>query len=175
MKGIGISKALPPSFSGGPEGRACAPALVIGIGNPLRRDDAAGWLTALRLADLVDPRRVTTIATHQLIPELAEPASRASRVIFIDAAVDGTPGTLSRASVIPEPQPQSLTHGFTPSALLALAVRLYDRVPPAELFTVAGADFRHGEDLSPSVERACNEIIHTILETLSVTRASRPC
>ena len=42
------------------------PVLVLGYGNPLRGDDAVGWYAAQRLAEVVDPQRVTVLAVHSL-------------------------------------------------------------------------------------------------------------
>nr|MDQ2730551.1 hydrogenase maturation protease [Armatimonadota bacterium] len=67
-------------------------ALVIGYGNPLRRDDGLGPMAAQRLAALADPLRVQVLTPYQLSPELAEPISQARFVLFIDASEEGVPG-----------------------------------------------------------------------------------
>ena len=71
-----------------------AGVLVIGVGNPLRGDDGLGWHAAEHLRERLVELHATVTSCHQLIPELAEPVSRAERVIFIDARVGPTPGTV---------------------------------------------------------------------------------
>ncbi len=73
--------------------------LVIGYGNPLRTDDAAGPEVARRLA-CVRPD-VEVMTPQQLVPELAASIARASTVVFIDAAIGGSPGTVQCDPVRP--------------------------------------------------------------------------
>jgi hypothetical protein len=58
--------------------------LVIACGNPLRSDDGVAWLAAEQLRQTLQPP-AKVICVHQLTPELAEEASRAEIVFFIDA------------------------------------------------------------------------------------------
>jgi hydrogenase maturation protease len=128
-------------------GRASAcHLLIIGYGNPLRGDDAVGYQVAESLG---------AIAVHQLTPELMEPISRASRVVFIDAAATGIPGTVEERAVLPQPA-TAFTHHATPEALLAGARALYGSCPPATLITIAGADFELGHPLSAPVQQAAS-------------------
>ncbi|MBN1421652.1 MAG: hydrogenase maturation protease, partial [Planctomycetes bacterium] len=65
--------------------------LVIGIGSPLRADDAFGWVVAERLeADPPDGARILTL--HAPGPDVCEPIAAARLVIFVDAAIDEPPG-----------------------------------------------------------------------------------
>lgn len=135
-----------------------APALglIIGYGNPLRCDDGFGWVAAQRMANDLDGSHVQVVACQQLTPELAEPVSRATRVVFVDARVEGVPGQivcqqLSRDST---PVPAS-AHHLTPAALLAWADTLYGANPDAAwIVSVTGACFDHGEGLSPALTTA---------------------
>ncbi len=138
--------------------------LIIGYGNPLRRDDGIGWLAAeaLRQRSLPD---VEILTEMQLFPEMAESLRHFSRVIFIDAAEGGTPGEIQCQSV----QPDSLTdaaftHHLTPSQLLALSALLYNHTIEGILFTVVGQDFEHGEGLSPAVQVAFPALLAKICE-----------
>lgn len=134
--------------------------MIIGYGNPLRGDDGLGWQAARRLADEVRDG-VDVIACHQLMPELAEPLSRADRAVFIDAAPPGDPpGTIVMGSVQPRPaDPGAFTHHLDPAGLLELARSLYGQAPPAELITVAGQQFGFSEQLSPPVQAALENIV----------------
>ena len=70
-----------------------ARVLILGCGNPLRGDDGVGWHAAERLLKRSAELDATIKSCHQLTPELAEPVSKAERVIFIDARIGQTPGS----------------------------------------------------------------------------------
>jgi hydrogenase maturation protease len=149
--------------------------LVIGYGNPLRGDDAVGWVVAQRLAERVDPDTVICMAVHQLAPELAEPISRVDLLILIDAAANIPPGYLSSRSVdaTPEPQQVSMTHHFTAQRLLVLAQRVYGHAPHGLLFTIGAEDFGHKEELSRSVEQTCDRLVKHLVRIVSPESAAR--
>src|SRR5690242_2835552 len=69
--------------------------VVIGYGNDIRGDDAAGPLAARAVAAWGAPG-VRALAAHQLTPELAEALAAAELAIFVDAGV---------APPAPEPGP----------------------------------------------------------------------
>lgn len=127
-----------------------ARVLVIGWGNTLRGDDAAGWLAAeaLRRASLAE---VDVRALQQLGPELALDVAAASAVVFVDATVTGSPGDLAVREVGPVPPDAGLTHHVTPAAVLELAAELSGVRPQAWEVTIAGASFDLGEGLSAVV------------------------
>lgn len=60
--------------------------LVIGSGNTLRNDDAAGQIVADRVATWKLPN-LQSLAVHQLTPELAEYLANCDTVIFVDAVI----------------------------------------------------------------------------------------
>jgi hydrogenase maturation protease len=125
--------------------------LVIGYGNPHRGDDGVAWtvLDALRAAQpRPDAPPLCLKQVHQLAPELAEPASRARAVIFVDARADASPGTVSCEPLTPGAGTASLTHSLSPQAVLLYAERLFGHVPRAAVVTVGGASFDHGTELS---------------------------
>src|SRR5579862_7741310 len=99
--------------------------LILGYGNRLRGDDAIGPLAAERLQGLLADPGIEIRALHQLTPELMELISRATRVIFIDAALGPTPGEITERAVEPDPAPRPFTHHATPELLLAGARSLY--------------------------------------------------
>jgi hydrogenase maturation protease len=132
--------------------------LVICYGNRLRGDDAVAWHVAERLAADGRLGAAEVVCRHQLTPELALDVSRASRVVLVDAAVDGPPGTVRRGSVARPAEESSAglrwSHGLTPATLAELSASLYGRVPPMDIITVTGGSFAVGEDLSDAVEAA---------------------
>jgi len=133
--------------------------LVIGYGNSLRGDDGAGILVAELLFERIHDPEIEILPQHQLTPELMEPISRASRVIFIDAAVSGRPGKVHRIPLRPAPACARFTHQATPESLLAGAQALYGHTPEATLYTIPGRRFETGQELSPAVRRAVNELV----------------
>ena len=133
-----------------------ARVIVIGYGNPLRSDDGVGWVAAQRLGERVDSERIVTLGVHQLVPELAQSISRFDRVIFIDAAMNQPAGYLSCRSVEPIDASRLMAHHLSPEALLAMSKRLFGKRPQAHLITVGGQNFAHGDELSPTVERAAS-------------------
>ena len=119
--------------------------LVIGFGNPLRRDDGIGPAVAEALAGLGLPG-VRVRVVHQLTPELAADLSGVRLAVFVDAQLGGDPLTTTRLTGdVAEPV---MTHAVDPRTLLALARAVYGRGPEAWLVTAAGADFGFGDCLS---------------------------
>jgi hydrogenase maturation protease len=125
-----------------------ASPLVIGYGNTLRGDDGIGVIAAQELAILLPDVHVEL--TQQLMPELMEPISRAAKVVFIDAALDGIPGTVTYQLVSPD-RDVLFTHTISPSGLLAGAKALYGTAPSAFLITVTGEKFDLDETLSDMI------------------------
>lgn len=123
--------------------------LVIGYGNPLRGDDGAGPAAAEALRTRLPAASVVT--QPELTPELAESASQAGMVIFIDAAVDIPPGEIRRTEVSPQAADAAFTHDLTPGAVLHLARILYGHAPPGVLYSIGGSEFGVNQDLSPAV------------------------
>lgn len=142
--------------------------LIIGIGNSLQGDDGLGWRVARELSSELVRDNVQIFPTHQLTPEMSEMASRAERVLFIDAARDGKPGTLSCVPLAPATQSGRHSHVLSPAALLKLAQELYQRCPPAYLLTMAGESFGTGDTLSPAVSAALPLLKAKILQLIDL-------
>lgn len=124
--------------------------LVIGYGNPLRGDDGIGQVLAEQLGARFSPDVVQTLSCFQLTPELAQPISAATAVLFIDADSQLTPYTVQYQPIQPEPS-GALAHHVTPGSLLALATHLYGRVPPAGLIHIGVDQLAFATELSPVV------------------------
>ena len=129
--------------------------LVIGYGNTLRGDDAAG----VRAAELIAERHpeISCITTHQLTPELAEHISEFETVIFLDAQVEIEKPHI-RSLHAHDGQSQPRTHFASPESLLALCKQLYARVPE-KIFQVGipATKLDFSEELSLSTMAAVNE------------------
>jgi hydrogenase maturation protease len=143
--------------------------LVIGYGNPLRSDDGIGPQVVQAFAARIGQRDdVEILALHQLTPELAEPISRAHKVVFVDASADSTPGVITYRPVTPTPAQDgsAFTHNTSPAGLLAGARDLYGSYPEGLLITIGGASFELGEMLSEPVQNALPEVLNALLVML---------
>jgi hydrogenase maturation protease len=132
--------------------------LVIGYGNPLRRDDGAGPALARRIADLRLPG-VEVIEAHQLLPEHAAALSRADRALFVDASAEPGLAAPRMRELQPSAEPSLAPHASDPEALLALAAILFEHSPEARLLEIPAADLSIGEGLSTATLEACDQAL----------------
>jgi hypothetical protein len=56
---------------------------------------------------------------------------------------------------------------MSPQGLLIMAQRIFGHQPRAMLFAVGGEDFGHKEELSDTVEAACEVLVEQIRETIA--------
>ena len=155
-------------------GEGMSNVLIVGYGNPLRGDDAAGWIAVERLREIVcGDEGVQTLAVHQLMPELAEPISQAELVIFIDAAAEGdAPGSWKcrPANSIAKGSPSSLAHHVTPAELLAYAQCVFHACPRALIYTIGAESFELGAPLSSPVKAALDAMTDQVLKEIRGSR-----
>jgi hydrogenase maturation protease len=143
--------------------------LVIGYGNTLRSDDAAGQHIAETVAEWHLPQ-VQALAVHQLTPELAEPLSVAHGAIFVDAypATDDAPQVqiieLTPANSL---EFGTLGHTADPRSLLALTQRVYGTAPPGWWVLVPAVNFEFGEQLSPVTQHGITDALEQIKQLVS--------
>lgn len=129
--------------------------LVIGYGNTLRGDDAAGIRAVDRLAKLHP--EFECICMHQLMPELAERIAENDTVFFFDADVSVMHVAL-RLVEPGEQVDQPRTHFISPESLLRLSQDLYQRVPnQAYIVGIPASRFDFSEQLSDRTEKAVEE------------------
>jgi hydrogenase maturation protease len=151
------------------------PALVIGFGNPLRGDDGIGPAVAEALANETATDRCQIIVCHQLTPDLAEPIAAAALVIFIDAAVDVSPGKIAIREVQGmAPRSSGLFHAADPAALIDLAKRLYGQAPKAFLVTIGASSLDLGYGLSAAATAALPEAIAAVRALISERNGGTP-
>ncbi len=143
------------------------PALVIGYGNTLRSDDAAGPLAAEVVRDWALPG-VVALAVPQLTPELAEPLASVRLAVFVDARVDSNDGPAGVEVSLVEPSETSSPFGHIgdPGSLLALAQAAYGVCPVAWLVTVPAVELGLGEGLSVRASRGLDEALGRIADLL---------
>ena len=136
--------------------------VVIGIGNALRGDDAAGVVVAERLGGM---------ACDEEPSRLIEAWEGADSVVLIDTVVSGgQPGTLHRFDASEAPIParalRSSTHAIGLAETIELA-RALGRLPARiVVYGIEGASFEAGAPLSPEVEEAVTRLVTTIEEEL---------
>lgn len=135
-----------------------ARVLVLGYGNPLRSDDGLGWQLAVQLFRANSSPDIQVLPCHQLTPDLAEAASFAETVIFIDCSRKGTPGEICCEEVRSHSGPAPFTHDLSPEALLALAAELFGVCPKGYLFSICGECFASGDHLSETVSNRVPEL-----------------
>jgi hydrogenase maturation protease len=136
--------------------------LLIAFGNPLRCDDGIAWRVAEEIRRTMPEMAV--LCVHQLTPELAEDASRASTVIFIDAARDGEPGEIRCHAVPPDAPSLNFSHSLAPPQVLAICKQLYRAEPRGFLVSIGGECFDHGEAPSPRVIDALSQTVRMVKE-----------
>jgi hydrogenase maturation protease len=123
--------------------------LAVALGNPIRGDDGVGLAIGRSLeANLPG---LELVESMEALPEHAEAVARATRVVFLDASVEGAPGEVRLTPISPREPHAALLHALAPQDVLGLAQALHGRAPPAALVTVAGLDFSYVERLSPRV------------------------
>jgi hydrogenase maturation protease len=147
--------------------------LVIGYGNPLRGDDAVGYLAAeALLCDASASLRCK--ALHQLTPELAADLAETDLAIFIDAACDNERGEVACRQVLPQSAaPGGFTHQLTPEVLLGLTRQLYGTCPEAVLFSVGADSFGYGDALSEPVRAALPGLLERVRAAIIIPDSRR--
>jgi hydrogenase maturation protease len=139
-------------------------ALVIGVGNALRGDDAAGLQVARRL------REREFENTHESSGETAslmELWQGVDAVLLADAAQSGAePGTVTRLDVSTRPLPSAFlhcsTHAFGVAEAVELSRSLGSLPPRVIVFGIEGKNFEHGAPLSPEVETGVRKAVEMI-------------
>jgi len=121
--------------------------LVVGYGNTLRGDDGVGYRMAEQV-ELWNLPNVTTIACHQLTPELVANLAECDRVIFIDATPPGMQIEVAWRSLSPSDAPMLEAHRSDPADLLRLTAQLYDTAPSAQHLLLPTAEMGFSETLS---------------------------
>jgi len=125
--------------------------LVIGYGNTLRSDDAAGPRVAEQIGALGIPG-IRALACPQLSPELAAEMADAVSVVFVDATTDAAREVVLEP-LAPAESGQMTAHAADPRALLAMAQEVYGTAPAGWLLKVPAENFNHGEGLSAVTQR----------------------
>jgi hydrogenase maturation protease len=143
--------------------------IVIGVGNALRGDDAAG----LRVAQLLAERGLDNVRESSgEIASLIDLWQGADFALLVDAAQSGAePGFISRFDVSTEPLPVEFlhcsTHAFGVAEAVELARALETLPPRVIVFGIEGISFEHGAILSPEVAAGVEQAAAMIETELS--------
>ena len=132
--------------------------VVIGVGNRMRGDDAAGVAVAERLRPRV-PAGVEVVACDEEPSRLMDAWEGADTAVLVDAVTSGSPaGTLHRFEAGRRPVParefRSSTHAIGVADTIELA-RALGRLPRRVLvYGIEARSFEAGAPLTPPVETA---------------------
>jgi len=146
-------------------------ALVIGLGNDYRGDDAVGRVVARRLKTIAgDAVRVLEESGEGAA--LIETWKGVDFVILVDAVHSGgTPGIIYRFDAKTEPIPGNFfhysTHAFSVAEAVELARALNQLPGRLVVFGIEGKTFDLGVGLSPEVEAAADEVLRSVKEELA--------
>ncbi|MDJ0844549.1 hydrogenase maturation protease [Crocosphaera sp.] len=128
--------------------------LIIGYGNTLRGDDGVGY----KIAEIIEQwnvNNITSLAVHQLTPDLAEKLSQVDTVIFIDAVpiTDINTAKLEIKIIYTNQKSNNLAHHNNPEQLLSLTQAIYQKIPQAYWILVPAINFNFSEELSPITQK----------------------
>jgi hydrogenase maturation protease len=159
-------------------------ALIIGYGNPSRRDDGVGLAVVNGLRQRLGKApfdegddgynelggAVDTLFLQQLMPELAETLAGYDHVWFVDAHLGVYPELVRRTALVAQYGLASVSHHLGPETLLALTQQLYGRAPAGELVSIRGFDFDFGNNLSAQTAEGVRQVIEDLGQVLIATR-----
>lgn len=134
--------------------------LIIGYGNDLRGDDAAGRLAARAVADLGLPG-VTVREAVQLTPELALELVGADRVVFVDASIASVETVVTPVVEFDDVR-VPLTHSSTPAELLRYGATLGAVPAKAYLVSIPATGFKLGSEPSENTLKGIVKAVELI-------------
>ena len=149
--------------------------LVLGLGNPLVRDDAVGLLIAERLRPLLaDHTDIEVDVDYWGGLRLMERMVGYERAFVIDAIQSGAePGTLLILSPGELPTQRSASaHDVNLLTALELGRQAGAELPSNESITLIAIEcvdtINFGEELTPEVEAAIPKAVETVLQMLQI-------
>jgi hydrogenase maturation protease len=157
-----VRHALPPARGG-----SQLSAAAVCLGSPFRGDDAVGALAAERLR----ASGVTVLECADEPTRLLDEWGDLDTIVVVDAVVTGAPaGTVHRVDAGDGPLPRGLglasTHAVGVAEALELG-RTLGRAPRRVVVVgVEGRAFGMGDELTPAVATALDEVVELALEEL---------
>ena len=137
--------------------------MVIGVGNPLRRDDGAGPAVVQRLSEGPLPPGVQLMQHHGEGLSLLDAWQDHDKVVLVDAAYSGAnPGAIHRFDAAKTALPRRLFYYSSHLFGLAEAVELarsLSRLPGTMIvYGIEGTHFGYGAELSAEVAQAADAV-----------------
>lgn len=148
--------------------------VIVGCGNLIRGDDAAGPVLVRQLADRPLPDGVRLIDGGTAGMDVAFAMRGAQRAIVVDASRVGVePGTVHRVpgeQLLDLQPPQGNLHRFRWDQALGFAQWLLKDEYPAEVtvWLIEGESFEPGAPLTPAVQAAVDRVVDGICADLGV-------
>ncbi|NET49915.1 MAG: hydrogenase maturation protease [Merismopedia sp. SIO2A8] len=149
--------------------------LIVGYGNEQHGDSAVGLTVAKQVADW-HLSSVKTLSVPTLTPTIVSEMAQVGYVIFVSACrrrcaqtVQVDPIVLSNQEA--DPLSFSVDH-CTPSVLLRLVKKLYNREPQSWLLQVAAESFEAKNVLSPVASDGCDRALRTIQQFFTTYQRS---
>ena len=145
--------------------------IVVGFGNPLRKDDGVAWRLIERLQATLPtlnlPIEVDTAIYIEIPLELSEKLKDYDVVLFVDAALD-MEEDVEISEVEPSPGTILDSHALTPQQVLLLSKELYpeSRNLKAYVLKVRAEDIGFGEELSERTSTRADLAYDTMLRFL---------
>lgn len=142
--------------------------VVVGIGNPFRGDDGAGWAVIDALKGRVNAK-ITLNKIRGDISEVLDYFENDSIVYLIDACKKEAPaGTWQRIDALSDPllleRAQTSTHGLSISQAISLGKALNQLPIKLIIYAINGDHYSIGNDLSPPVAKAIETVVQSLLK-----------
>ena len=144
-----------------------AEIIVIGIGNPFRSDDGAGWA----VIDALEGKVTGQIKLSKLsgdFGELLDYFGHYSTIYLIDACIGNTSGLWRRIDLscdsLPLGPAQTSTHGMSVSQAISLA-KVFNQLPSKFIiYAINSEHYNVGNDLSLTVAAAIPAVVQRLLQ-----------
>jgi len=143
--------------------------LIIGYGNPGRRDDGLGPALIEKLEAMDPIPDVTLDSDYQLMIEYSLDIAQHDMVIFVDAAVSG-PEPYEFKTLEPKSTCGISTHSISAESLLALTLDIMSKPVDARLLAIRGYEFDMAEGLTGKAEENLLEALSFIINFIAQTQ-----
>lgn len=140
--------------------------IIVGVGNPYRGDDGAGWAVIDGLKKRLNSN-IELLKQKGDIAEIIDIFSTHPCVYLVDACSSQAVHSWQRIDVLVQPiqEKHSLTstHGFSIAQAVSLAKNLGQLPNKLILYAINGDHYAMSDVLSPSVKQSIDHVINEIL------------
>ena len=143
--------------------------IIVGVGNPYRGDDGAGWAVIDELEKMVDSKYL--LKSQADVGELLDIFSRWPIVYIVDACLaKAMPGSWQRIDAlqesIPQERAQTSTHGFSLSQTIDLAKALHQLPKQLIIYAITGKTYLLKDLLSTPIAQAIHPVAKEIFQEM---------